>query len=89
MLIYFHYLNTLRLRHKSDTVSISALTDKERLYFILELLVSIIAMPPYFNATLSGSTLTGKINYPLSAIISAIIFFKLYHIQKIYSDFTV
>lgn len=46
-------------------------------------------MPPYVNISLSGNTPSGYITYSLSEIISPIVFFKIYHIFKLYCDLTI
>lgn len=70
----------------------SKLTENEGLwasgllkYMILEITISLIVYPPYFNKVVHGNTLGIIYAYNLNSLISAFVLIKFYNILKIYT----
>lgn len=84
-----NYKNFLQLSRKSEDVSMSQLNFRERLYFITEILISLISDPPYLNLIFEGPTPQGHVYYQSSTIFSSLSFIKGYHFMKLYTNYTV
>lgn len=80
---------SIKLLAKTNKVSIFMLSSWQLALLTIELLISVICDPPYFNYKFSGSTPSGKVFYETSTIISTLCFLKVYHFFKLYSCFTI
>ena len=65
------------------------LNTRQRLYLLLELLISIIFTPPYLDYTFRGPTPSGQVFYETSTLLTSLSFLKVYHYIKLYTNYTV